>query len=62
MDLNQLLYRHQVSLMCAQAAAGPEARHAHKGMASLYAGRIDALRAHTDEPMQIAAGALFQPA
>ncbi|MCP3732966.1 hypothetical protein M9978_21350 [Sphingomonas sp. MG17] len=44
MDLNQLLYRHQISLMSASAASCPEARIAHHGMATLYAGRIDALR------------------
>ena len=54
MDLNQLLHRHQMSLMCAQAATCPEARHAHNGMAQLYANRIDALRPHAAEPMQIA--------
>jgi hypothetical protein len=43
-----------MSLMCAQAATCPEARHAHNGMAQLYANRIDALRPHAAEPMQIA--------
>lgn len=54
MDLNQLFHRHQVALMCAQAATCPEARHAHNGMAALYADRIDALRPHSAKPMQIA--------
>ncbi|ODP39457.1 hypothetical protein [Sphingomonas turrisvirgatae] len=57
MDLNQLLHRHQIALMCAQAAVCPEARYAHRGMATLYAERIDALRPHTDAPMQVAASA-----
>jgi len=57
MDLNQLLHRHQVALMSAQAATCGEARHAHRRMARLYADRIDALREHTDEPMQLNATA-----
>lgn len=46
MDLNYLLARHQVSLMRAQEAEGCEARSAHRGLASEYAVRIDALRVH----------------
>jgi hypothetical protein len=45
MDLNQLLYRQQVSLMRADAAASPEARHSHRGLARGYAERIRALQA-----------------
>lgn len=45
MDLNYLLYRHQISLMRADDAASPEARHAHQGLARGYAERISALRA-----------------
>ena len=40
MDLNQLLHRHQVSLMSANAASGAVARCAHQGLATLYADRI----------------------
>ena len=42
MDLNYLLGRHQQSLHRAGAAASPEARHAHRGLATGYAGRIRA--------------------
>ncbi|WP_447726540.1 hypothetical protein [Sphingomonas koreensis] len=44
MDLNELLHRHQVSLMCAGSALCVEARIAHQGMADLYGDRIRALR------------------
>ena len=44
MDLNQLLYRQQVSLMRADAAASPEARHAHQGLARGYGDRIRLLQ------------------
>jgi len=44
MDLNYLLYRHQISLMRADSAASMEARHAHNGLARGYASRIAALR------------------
>lgn len=40
MDLNYLLHRHQVSLMRADSAASPEARHAHRGLARTYAALI----------------------
>lgn len=53
MDLNELLHRHQVSLMCADAALCIEARIAHRGMASLYEDRIRTLqsRAASDAPL-----------
>mgnify|MGYP003577264370 CR=1 FL=1 len=44
MDLNQLFHRQQVSLMRASAAACPEARIAHQGLAAGYAARIETLR------------------
>ncbi len=44
MDLNYLLYRHQISLMRADDAASMEARHAHQGLARGYAQRISELR------------------
>ncbi|HSX54855.1 MAG TPA: hypothetical protein VLG14_06120 [Sphingomonas sp.] len=44
MDLNELLHRHQISLMCAGTALCVEARIAHQGMARLYEDRIRALQ------------------
>jgi hypothetical protein len=44
MDLNYLFSRHQVSLMRAEAATCSPSRLAHLGMATAYAGRIDAMR------------------
>lgn len=44
MDLNYLLSRHQISLMRADTAAGPEARYAHRNLAKGYAQRIRALQ------------------
>lgn len=44
MDLNYLFHRHQVSLMRAVSAAGPEARSAHRGLAVAYAGRIRSMQ------------------
>lgn len=43
MDLNQLLRRHQISLMRARDAACPESRISHEGLAALYASRIATL-------------------
>ena len=40
MDLNYLTQRHRVSLAASIAATTPEARIAHRGLASGYAGRI----------------------
>jgi len=44
MDLNQLLFRQQVSLMRADAAACVEARQSHRGLASAYTQRIAQLQ------------------
>ena len=44
MDLNDLLHRHQVSLMRAANAKSVEAAHAHGGMARGYERRIASLR------------------
>ena len=44
MDLNYLLYRHQISLARAHNAAGREARQVHAPLAKNYAKRIAALR------------------
>ncbi len=51
MDLNQLLHRHQISLMCAQGAACTEARLAHEGLAALYAERVASLRVRMGAPV-----------
>ncbi len=40
MDLNYLYYRHQLSLMKADAAATPSVRAVHLGFARGYAARI----------------------
>lgn len=47
MALNDLLHRHQLSLMLAQAASSREARASHRGLATRYAARIRDLRADT---------------
>ncbi len=44
MDLNYLLYRHQMSLDRARNAASREARQVHATLAKNYAQRIAALR------------------
>ena len=44
-DLNYLYSRHQISLMNARVATGPEARSAHRKLAALYADRINLRRA-----------------
>jgi hypothetical protein len=44
MDLNLLFHRHQVSIMRSAAAACPEARLAHRGLAVGYAERIALLQ------------------
>lgn len=43
MGLNDLLHRHQVSLMRANAAGGPEARISHLSLAAAYSRRIEEL-------------------
>lgn len=44
MDLNQLLHRHQVSLMRADSATSPEERRAHDQFTRDYAARISSVR------------------
>ncbi len=44
MDLNYLLYRHQVSLMRAEAAVCSCSRRSHRDLARGYAERIGAIR------------------
>ncbi|WP_200909385.1 MULTISPECIES: hypothetical protein [unclassified Sphingomonas] len=44
MDLNDLLHRHQVSLMRAAHAKSVEAAHSHGGMARGYERQIASLR------------------
>lgn len=57
MALNYLLHRHQVSLMKADAAASPQARATHRGLASGYAERIGTMRtdfnAASVEPLRV---------
>lgn len=56
MDLNYLLYRHQVSLVRARDAASPEARHAHQGLVRGYAVRIAELRDALSASLPVLAG------
>lgn len=49
MDLNELFFRHQISLVRAADAAGVEARHAHRELANGYARRIAQAQAGTRE-------------
>ncbi|WP_145118613.1 hypothetical protein [Sphingomonas sp. ABOLG] len=44
MDLNELYFRHQLSVVRATSAPTFEARHAHRGLAAGYARRIAALQ------------------
>ncbi len=44
MDLNELLDRHQVSLMRAATAACGPSRASHRALAAGYARRIDGMR------------------
>lgn len=44
MDLNELFFRHQISLVRATSATGLEARHAHRELAKGYARRIEEAR------------------
>lgn len=57
MDLNELLYRHQVSLERAARAASVEARYAHLELANGYARRIreaQKMASHKVAPQTIA--------
>ena len=49
MDLNYLLYRHQVSLMRAKSSDCLCASRSHRGLAKGYAERIRALRSALGE-------------
>lgn len=55
MDLNQLLHRHQVSLMQADRAESPEERRAHSEFASDYAEKIQIARTELGAPAQLRA-------
>ncbi len=44
MDLNQLLSRHQISLMRAACATSLEVRHVHHGVAAGYADQIKSVQ------------------
>jgi hypothetical protein len=50
MDLNELFYRHQISVVRAAEAASPEARHAHRGLVSGYAARIATMQVDAGAP------------
>jgi hypothetical protein len=54
-DLNQLLHRHQVSLMQVDRAESPEKRRAHSQFASDYAEKIQIARAELGAPAQLRA-------
>ncbi len=51
MDLNELFYRHQVSLARADDATCAEARHAHRALAKGYARRIAEVQVGARSPM-----------
>ena len=53
MDLNQLLHRHQVSLMRIDRAESPEERRAHSQFASDYAEKIRIARDELGAPPQL---------
>ncbi len=55
MDLNQLLHRHQVSLMQLDRAESPEERRAHSQFASDYAEKIQNARDALGAPAQLRA-------
>lgn len=50
MDLNHLLYRHQLSLMMVDRAATPEERRAHGQFARDYEAEIRTLRSALGAP------------
>lgn len=54
MDLNELFYRHQISLLRAADAAGVEAHYAHRELANGYARRI--VQAQADARQTVHAG------
>ncbi|WP_136161803.1 hypothetical protein [Sphingomonas flavalba] len=56
MDINELLAREQVSLMCAANARHGAARDAHLGLAELYAGRVRKLAGRLKAANKVAAG------
>ncbi|WP_343518232.1 hypothetical protein [Sphingomonas sp.] len=56
MDLNELFYRHQTSLLCAENASCAEARIVHEGLAELYAGRIRDLRRKSPDSAPLVLG------
>jgi hypothetical protein len=54
LDLNDLLYRHQISLMRASSAASVEAKCAHVGLARGYGREVQALQARLGAAMTLA--------
>ena len=53
MDLNELLHRHQVSLMKIDRAESPEERRAHTQFASDFAEKIEAARHELGAPAKL---------
>lgn len=53
MDLNQLLHRHQLSLMRRDQAESPEERDAHSQFASDYATKIGLAREELGAPAKV---------
>ena len=53
MDLNELLHRHQVSLMKIDGAESPEERRAHTQFASDFAEQIQAARHELGAPAKL---------
>jgi hypothetical protein len=62
MDLDELLHRYKMSLMCAQNASCAEARIVHEGLAEFYAGRIRDVRRKPQENAPLALGVSSGPA
>ena len=56
MDLNELLRRHQISLMCVEGASCAEARIAHQGLADLYEDQIREMRPTADGDSALTTG------
>ena len=61
MDLNQLLHRHQLSLMQRDRAESPEERSAHSQFASEFAAEIETAREELGAPAQVRLPRLLEP-
>jgi hypothetical protein len=60
-DLNQLLHRHQVSLMQIDRADSPQERRAHSQFASDYAEKIQIVRDELGAPAPLSASSGVEP-